>query len=242
MRTKRGKRVWTCIDCKLVHEPKVAEYLASQPEALLRTLSVWIRAKWALLFLKEKKRNETVLFVSERLHNAHLRGVFSICIPIMTAISEIKDFPHDGKIYRYLSDKRAIMRYIIVLIALMALCGLMPSMWAQQPGATVGLSENAAPLADPAETALTTTPSMASFLSNSWVPPSALNESVNASLNNTTVLDTTAAPIFTASAANKDGVVAWTGESRFQFLQDSWTPSTPVDVIQTTPFKLHQMN
>ncbi|HSD56730.1 MAG TPA: hypothetical protein VLB04_01005 [Methanotrichaceae archaeon] len=142
------------------------------------------------------------------------------------------------------------MRYIIVLIALMALCGLMPSMWAQTQdpqqasslSTPVGLSSKAAPLADPAETALTTTPSIASFLSNSWVPPSALNESVNASLNNTTVLDTTAAPVFTASAANKNGVVAWTGESRFQFLQDSWTPDTPVDVIQTTPFKLHQMN
>jgi hypothetical protein len=93
----------------------------------------------------------------------------------MTEVSEIKDFPHDGKIYRHLGDKRAFMRYIIVLIALMALSGLMPSMWAQQPGATVGLSENAAPLADPAETALTTTPSIASF-SNSWAPPSALNE------------------------------------------------------------------
>ena len=159
----------------------------------------------------------------------------------MTAVSEVKDFPHDGKIYRHLSDKRAFMRYIIVLIALMALCGLMPLMWAQQP-ATVGLSDKAAPLADPAETALTTTPSIASFLSNSWAPPSALNETVNASLNNTTVLDTTAVPIYTASAANKNGVVAWTGESRFQFLQDSWTPSTPVDVIQTTPFKQHQMN
>jgi len=30
--TKRGKRVWTCIDCKLVHQPEVAEYLTSHPE------------------------------------------------------------------------------------------------------------------------------------------------------------------------------------------------------------------
>jgi glycerophosphoryl diester phosphodiesterase len=33
VRTKRGKRVWTCIDCKLVHKPKVAEYLTCHPEA-----------------------------------------------------------------------------------------------------------------------------------------------------------------------------------------------------------------
>lgn len=31
--TKRGKRVWTCIDCRLVHRPKVAEYLSQHPEA-----------------------------------------------------------------------------------------------------------------------------------------------------------------------------------------------------------------
>ena len=33
VRTKRGKRVWTCIDCRLVHKPKVAEYLTAHPEA-----------------------------------------------------------------------------------------------------------------------------------------------------------------------------------------------------------------
>ena len=159
----------------------------------------------------------------------------------MTEVSEVKDFPHDGKIYRHLSDKRTSMRYIIVLIALMALGGLLPSMWAAEP---LLLSEKAAPLADPAETSLITTPSISSFLSNSWTPPSATNASVNTSLNNnsTTVLDTTAAPVYSSGTANKDGVVAWTGESRFQFLQDDWTPSTPVEVIQTTPFKMHQMN
>jgi glycerophosphoryl diester phosphodiesterase len=31
--TKRGKRVWSCIDCQLVHKPKVAEYLTDHPEA-----------------------------------------------------------------------------------------------------------------------------------------------------------------------------------------------------------------
>lgn len=33
VRTKRGKRVWTCIDCDLVHRPKVAEYLEKHPYA-----------------------------------------------------------------------------------------------------------------------------------------------------------------------------------------------------------------
>jgi glycerophosphoryl diester phosphodiesterase len=31
--TKRGKRVWTCIDCRLVHRSSVAEYLSRHPEA-----------------------------------------------------------------------------------------------------------------------------------------------------------------------------------------------------------------
>jgi glycerophosphoryl diester phosphodiesterase len=33
VKTKRGKRVWTCIDCKLVHKPGAAKYLADHPEA-----------------------------------------------------------------------------------------------------------------------------------------------------------------------------------------------------------------
>ncbi len=33
VRTKRGKRVWTCIDCRLVHIPKVAKYLTAHPDA-----------------------------------------------------------------------------------------------------------------------------------------------------------------------------------------------------------------
>jgi glycerophosphoryl diester phosphodiesterase len=33
VRTKRGKRVWTCIDCSLVHRPGVARYLAEHPDA-----------------------------------------------------------------------------------------------------------------------------------------------------------------------------------------------------------------
>jgi len=32
VKTKRGKRVWTCIDCRIVHEPKAAKYLSNHPE------------------------------------------------------------------------------------------------------------------------------------------------------------------------------------------------------------------
>jgi len=36
--TKRGKRVWTCIDCRLVHRPNVAEYLTQHPETTVLDL------------------------------------------------------------------------------------------------------------------------------------------------------------------------------------------------------------
>lgn len=33
VRTKRGKRVWTCIDCRLVHRAESAKYLCEHPDA-----------------------------------------------------------------------------------------------------------------------------------------------------------------------------------------------------------------
>jgi len=33
VKTKRGKRVWSCIDCQLVHKRRVAEHLLNHPEA-----------------------------------------------------------------------------------------------------------------------------------------------------------------------------------------------------------------
>lgn len=33
VKTKRGKRVWTCIDCRLVHRPEVAKYLTQHPDS-----------------------------------------------------------------------------------------------------------------------------------------------------------------------------------------------------------------
>ena len=38
VRTKRGKRFWSCIDCKLVHRPNVAKYLAAHPESTAEEL------------------------------------------------------------------------------------------------------------------------------------------------------------------------------------------------------------
>jgi glycerophosphoryl diester phosphodiesterase len=38
VKTKRGKRVWTCIDCRLVHEPKAAKYLSDHQEATTEEL------------------------------------------------------------------------------------------------------------------------------------------------------------------------------------------------------------
>lgn len=38
VKTKRGKRVWTCIDCRLVHKPLVARYLSQHPDAIISEL------------------------------------------------------------------------------------------------------------------------------------------------------------------------------------------------------------
>jgi glycerophosphoryl diester phosphodiesterase len=32
VRTKKGKRFWTCIDCQIVHKPSAAKYLAEHPD------------------------------------------------------------------------------------------------------------------------------------------------------------------------------------------------------------------
>lgn len=38
IRTKRGKRLWSCVDCTLVHKPRVARYLAEHPDATAEEL------------------------------------------------------------------------------------------------------------------------------------------------------------------------------------------------------------
>jgi glycerophosphoryl diester phosphodiesterase len=38
VKTKRGKRIWTCIDCRLVHRPHVAQYLSLHPDSTVLEL------------------------------------------------------------------------------------------------------------------------------------------------------------------------------------------------------------
>ncbi|MDQ1261013.1 MAG: hypothetical protein QG575_194 [Euryarchaeota archaeon] len=156
------------------------------------------------------------------------------------------------------------MRHIIlVLFALVALGGLLPAVMALP--STV-LKDELAAMPEPAETSLMTTPSMAAFLNDSWTPSTfvaplasqASGVQRNMTRNNTT-LDSSnyeiynflndnynssapKSPVYTASAAGKDKTIAWTGESIYQFLNDAWAPSTPVETYPQSPFKLHQMN
>ena len=154
------------------------------------------------------------------------------------------------------------MRHIIlVLIALVALGGLLPAVMAAPV-----LTDKLAAEPKPADTSVLTTPSMAAFINDSWTPSTfvaplasqATGVQRNMTRNNTTLNSSTYAiydflkdnytapaatsPTYTASAAGKDKTVAWTGESIYQFLSDAWTPSTPVETYEQTPFKQHQMN
>jgi hypothetical protein len=154
------------------------------------------------------------------------------------------------------------MRHIIlVLIALVALGGLLPAITAE-----LALKDNLAAEPKPADTSVLTTPSMAAFINDSWTPSTfvaplasqATGVQKNMTRNNTTLNSSTYAiydflkdnytapaatsPTYTASAAGKDKTVAWTGESIYQFLSDAWTPSTPVETYEQTPFKQHEMN
>jgi hypothetical protein len=144
------------------------------------------------------------------------------------------------------------MRHIIlVLIALLALGGLLPAALGL-PAAPVLLDKPAA-AATPAQNTLDTTPSIAAFLSDTWAPSAFVapvevatdrflsgklgnNTTQNSTysaydfLNNSYVAPSPQSPIYTAAAAGKDNKVAWTGESIYQFLDDSWTPSTPIAI------------
>jgi hypothetical protein len=171
----------------------------------------------------------------------------------------------DGKLYGYLRDNANPMRHIIlVLFALVALGGLLPAVMAQQPSTV--LKDELAAMPEPAESELITTPSMAAFLNDSWTPSTfvapiasqATGVLKNMTRNNTTMNSSNYAiydflkdnytspaptsPVFTATAAGKDKTIAWTGESIYQFLNDAWAPSTPIETFPQTPFKMHQLN
>ena len=154
------------------------------------------------------------------------------------------------------------MRHIIlVLIALMALGGLLPAVMGAAPVLTDKLNATATP----AQNVLDTTPSMAAFLNDSWTPSAFVapvevasdkfgsgklgnNTTQNSTyaiydfLNNSYVAPAVESPTYTASAAGKDNKVAWTGESIYQFLSDSWTPSTPIAVYTQGVYTKHAMS
>jgi hypothetical protein len=171
----------------------------------------------------------------------------------------------DGKLYGYLIDNADSMRHIIlVLIALMALGGLLPAVMGL-PAAAVGLSNQQAATATSAQNVLDTTPSMAAFMNDSWTPSTFVapvevatdrfmsgklgkNTTQNSTyaiydfLNNSKVAPAAESPVYSAAAAGKDKKVAWTGESIYQFLADSWSPSTPVSVYNDGAYTKHQMS
>jgi len=119
-------------------------------------------------------------------------------------------------------------------------------------------------MTDPEMTDMLMTPSMAAFLNDSWTPTSfvaprpnnviftkgsfANNTTSNATyaiydfLNGTDVTPAAASPIYTPAKAAQDNKIAWTGESIYQFLDDSWTPSTPVAVYNQGVYAKGQMN
>lgn len=140
----------------------------------------------------------------------------------------------------------------------------MPAIMAE-PAAPV-LKDKLSDKAEPAETSVLTTPSIAAFINDSWSPGAfqaplasqATGVQRNMTRNNTTMENSTYAiydflddnytapaatsPIETASAAKKDKTIAWTGESIYQFLDNAWTPSTTVETYEQSSFKQHQMN
>jgi len=141
------------------------------------------------------------------------------------------------------------MRHIILaLIALIALVGLMPG----------GMSKDPAPfdipnIKDAGDATLLTTPSIAAFLNDSWAPTPFVAPTASAPLytkrspsNNTTnttyaIYDFLQNKTNATTNATLDNYMV-RGGSIYQFLKDNWTPSTPVEVIQTAPYTKGKMS
>jgi hypothetical protein len=106
---------------------------------------------------------------------------------------------------------------------------------------------------------------MAAFMNDSWTPSTFVapvevatdkfgsgklgnNTTQNSTyaiydfLNNSYVAPAVESPVYSASAAGKDNKVAWTGESIYQFLSDSWTPSIPIAVYNQGVYTKHVMS
>ena len=159
----------------------------------------------------------------------------------------------DGKLYGYLMDNADPMRHIIlVLIALIALVGLMPS----------GMSKDPAPFEvtttfKEGETSLLVTPSQAAFLNDSWKPtpfvapyasdPLFTKKAMSNNTTNTTYAifdflkndtNTTTDATTNASMSNYTAV----GGNIYEFIKDDWTPSREVEVILKAPFTKGKMS
>ena len=137
---------------------------------------------------------------------------------------------------------------MLVLIALIALVGLMPG----------GMSKDPAPFEmttfrEAGDATLLTTPSIAAFLNDSWAPTPFVAPTASAplytkkSLSNNTTNTTYAIYDFLQNETNATNNVTLDnymvkGGSIYQFLKDNWTPSAPVEVIKTAPFTKGKMS
>ncbi len=158
----------------------------------------------------------------------------------------------DGKLYSYLMENAGLMRHImLVLIALIALVGLMPC----------GISKDPAPFEmttynEAGDASLLTTPSIAAFLNDTWAPTPFVAPTASAPLytkkspsNNTTnttyaiydFLQNETNATTNATNATLDNYMV-RGGSIYQFLKDNWTSSTPVEVIKSAPFTKGKMS
>jgi len=99
---------------------------------------------------------------------------------------------------------------------MLALAILTPSSWAL-PAFLLSTSNQTQPTAPAAQTNLVTTPTIASFLSDTWTPSSYVPN------------------VYTAQAVNKEGFLANTTEAIYDFLNDTWIyPVASTEGIYTT--------
>jgi hypothetical protein len=164
------------------------------------------------------------------------------------------------------------MRHIIaILVAMLALALVLPAIGAL-PSDIAPTSANASGTHSAGltrspegthidQSALATTPSIASFLSDTWMPSSFVppvnfalarnknNYTTNSTNNIYDFLGTSWAPsnfepdTQAALAQNKYGYYSNSTPFNYQFLQDSWAPNNVVDVvIDNGPYTRHKMS
>jgi hypothetical protein len=159
------------------------------------------------------------------------------------------------------------MKQVIALMIAMLAFAVIPAMCAP----TVTQTSQDAPLLDPTQTQLSTTPSMADFLSDNWLPipfaPDILTSTDTKKKSNTQDINKTkksnlttstfsiqnflddawqppsfADTINTATNAKKQGALKQSGLAIEQFLDESWTPATPVVAVSSaTGYAKHKM-